>query len=107
MKNRFSKSGYYNRFNFSIFIIALSLIFFIIFASSIGQNNISKQQDILENTVKRNIVHCYAVEGKYPESIDYLKAHYGLTYNEDLFRIDYLPIGSNIMPDFTVLYIGE
>ena len=34
---------------------------------------------------------------------DYIKEHYGLIYNEQLFFIDYQPIGSNIMPDVTIL----
>jgi hypothetical protein len=43
------------------------------------------------------------VEGKYPESLDYLKEHYGLTYNEDLFFVDYRVSGSNILPDVTII----
>ena len=39
----------------------------------------------------------------YPPSLEYIKEHYGLFYNEELFYIDYQPIGSNIMPDVTIL----
>ncbi|WP_318583936.1 hypothetical protein [[Clostridium] scindens] len=51
----------------------------------------------------RSITQCYAVEGNYPESLDYLKKSYGLHYDEDKFFVDYQPLGSNIMPDVTII----
>jgi hypothetical protein len=32
-----------------------------------------------------------------------LKENYGLTYDEDLFFVDYQTIGSNILPDVTII----
>ena len=58
-------------------------------------------------TLIRNITYCYAVEGSYPESLDYLKEHYGLTYDEDRFFVDYQVIGANILPDVTIIEKGE
>jgi hypothetical protein len=43
------------------------------------------------------------VEGTYPPSLEYLKEHYGLIYDEESYYIDYTAIGSNIMPDVTIL----
>ena len=54
----------------------------------------------------RNITYCYAVEGAYPESLDYLKENYGLTYDENLFFVDYHIDGSNIFPDITIIERG-
>ena len=50
-----------------------------------------------------SIVNCYCVEGTYPPSLSYLTEHYGLTYDKDLFFVDYQAIGSNIFPDVTVI----
>lgn len=56
--------------------------------------------------IKPRIVYCYATEGTYPESLEDLKAHYGLTYDEDLFFVDYQTVGANIYPDVTIIEKG-
>jgi hypothetical protein len=87
----------------------LFLIFLVIFCgflvgiSNLNSNTKEKQMESLKTAVQRSIVQCYAVEGTYPPSLDYLKEHYGLTYDEDSFFIDYLSIGANIMPDVVIL----
>ena len=60
-----------------------------------------KQQ--LEDALHRAAVSCYSIEGFYPPDLAYLEEHYGLVYDEELFFIDYQPIGSNIAPEVTVL----
>lgn len=40
------------------------------------------EQESLQNAVIQSAVHCYSVEGAYPESLAYLKKHYGITWNE-------------------------
>lgn len=87
-----------------IYIITpvLILIFYLLIGS-VSKTTIDKQEESLRNAINKNVMHCYAVEGYYPPSLDYLKEHYGLTYNEDLFVVDYRPIGSNIRPEFTIL----
>ena len=59
----------------------------------------------LETALRRSVVHCYATEGFYPPSLEYLEEHYGLTYDKDRYWIDYQPVGANLMPDMTVLEI--
>ena len=60
-------------------------------------------RETLENALNRSITYCYAVEGAYPQSLDYLKTNYGITYNEDLFFVDYRISGANIFPDVTII----
>lgn len=71
--------------------------------TSIDETTLQKQQESLETAVTRSIIQCYATEGAYPPSLEYLTEHYGLTYNQELFFIDYRPVGSNIMPDVTII----
>ena len=47
------------------------------------------------------------MEGTYPQSLDYLKEYYGLMYDEDLFFVDYQVMGSNILPDVTIIEKGD
>lgn len=79
------------------------LLFFIFSLSSIGETTLNKQQESLETALTRDITHCYAVEGFYPPSLAYLEEQYGLTYDKDLFFVDFRSIGSNIRPDVTVI----
>ena len=86
--------------------LAAFLALFVLFYNglqSVSETTIEKQYESLEIALTRSITQCYAVEGAYPPSLDYIKEHYGLTYDEELFYVDYTPIGSNIMPDVTIL----
>ena len=60
----------------------------------------------LKNAISRNITQCYAVEGSYPQSLDYLKKNYGLHYDENRYFVDYQPLGSNILPEVTIIRRG-
>lgn len=105
------KSLFKKNLNYTLIInLIIFLLIFIAFTfsvSALNKKNTSEQILNLEKTIRRDIVNCYAVEGKYPPDIEYLINHYGLTYDEENYYIDYLPIGSNIMPDYTVIYIGD
>ena len=58
---------------------------------------------IAEDSIRRAVVSCYALEGRYPDSYEYLRDHYGLRIDEDRFIIHYEVFASNIMPDITVI----
>lgn len=82
------------------------LILFVLFLQGIGsvsESTLSKQQESLETALERSISQCYAVEGSYPPSLEYLEQHYGLLYDEDSFFVDYEYYGSNLFPEVTVL----
>lgn len=70
---------------------------------SISQDTAEHQKKSLEEAVRRNMVHCYAMEGRYPESVEYMEEHYGLTYDKDRYFVDYEIVGSNLMPDVMVI----
>ena len=79
---------------------------FVLFLQGIGsvsESTLNKQQESLETALERSISQCYAVEGSYPPSLEYLEQHYGLLYDEDSFFIDYEYYGSNLLPEVTVL----
>ena len=82
------------------------IVLFVLFLQGIGsvsESTLSKQQESLETALERSISQCYAVEGSYPPSLEYLKQHYGLLYDEDSFFNDYEYSGSNLLPEVTVL----
>lgn len=65
----------------------------------------SSEQEItnLEQAVHKDMVLCYALEGFYPSSVEYMEEHYGLTYDKNRFVIDYEITGSNLMPDVMIV----
>ncbi|MBQ8151724.1 MAG: hypothetical protein IJ070_03035 [Firmicutes bacterium] len=58
-----------------------------------------------EDTVRKYAIQCYALEGSYPEKIDYLEDNYMLTLNREEYVYHYVFIGANMMPDITVFPI--
>lgn len=60
-------------------------------------------RDRLESAVRHAAVTCYANEGIYPPTIDYLKEYYGLQVDEDQYTVLYEVFADNLMPDITVL----
>lgn len=68
-----------------------------------GHTQEGKQQ--LEDALRQAAVACYATEGFYPPSVDYLQAHYGLQIDDQRFIVRYIAFAENLMPDITVLEI--
>ena len=96
-----------NGFALSIVAFIVILVAFMFIISGISEDTTERQQEALETAIERSIISCYCVEGTYPPSLDYIKDHYGLTYDTDQFFVDYKAIGSNIFPDVTVIYKGD
>lgn len=58
---------------------------------------------VLEQSIRRGAVQCYALEGAYPENLAYLEERYGVSYDRKRYYVDYTYLASNLMPDITVL----
>lgn len=89
-------------------ILSLScfLLLFALFLGgihSLESTTAQKQEESLKTALHRSITQCYAVEGTYPPDLNYLKEHYGLTYDEEIFFVDYVSYGGNLFPEVTVL----
>lgn len=71
--------------------------------SSVSDSADTSQADSLKQAITRSAVHCYAMEGRYPESLDYLQEQYGIEWDETRYTVDYEIFGSNMMPSITVI----
>ncbi len=56
----------------------------------------------LERALIRASVQCYAIEGRYPPSVEYLQQHYGVQIDAEKYAVFYEGFASNLMPDITV-----
>ncbi len=86
--------------------VALFLILFTLFLaglSSVSEKTKEQRAKTLELSISQGITHCYATEGHYPESLDYLKEHYHIQYDTEEFFVDYQIMGENIFPDVTII----
>ncbi|MCR4704937.1 MAG: hypothetical protein K5641_02615 [Lachnospiraceae bacterium] len=101
------KADILSHIHLSYVAFAALLVLFLFGIRGVSRTTIEKQQESLRTALERDVLHCYAVEGFYPPSLDYIKEHYGLIYDEETFFVDYKPVGSNIMPDITILRVGE
>ena len=108
MSNRFDTehhialpNGFYRFISVAIFVLIAVCFFFAV--EYAGKSTIEKQQESLEKAISRDIVQCYAIEGQYPPTLEYMEEHYGLTYDKDTFFVDYQPIAANLYPDYTVI----
>ena len=59
--------------------------------------------ETLRNGITRACVQCYAIEGRYPPSIEYLTENYGIQIDEDRYYVFYSGFASNLMPEITVI----
>jgi hypothetical protein len=100
-------SGQIPKYLFSFIFFVGMLILFFAGTTSVTADTRRRQKERLEDALNRDITSCYALEGTYPASLEYLKEHYGLTYDEDYFFVDYHIRGSNLLPDITIIEKGE
>ena len=71
--------------------------------SGISKKTTAEEAKSLHRSISRGISHCYATNGFYPESLDYLKEHYHISYDTDKYFVDYQALGENIFPDVTII----
>ena len=67
---RVSDSTY--RFLSIVLFVGIAVLFFLA-VDATGKSSISKQQESLENALSRDIVQCYAIEGRYPPDLEYME----------------------------------
>ena len=86
----------------TVFVIG-ALLGFSSAISNVGLDHTAKDKQQLEQALTRAAVACYASEGVYPPSAEYLEEYYGVQINHSLYTVKYEVIASNLMPDITVL----
>ena len=82
---------------------AAVLLFFAVALNSLDNGRSEEDQRQLEVALRRGCVACYAAEGIYPPSLEYLKDYYGIQVNEERYTVYYDAFAENLMPSITVL----
>jgi len=58
---------------------------------------------ILEDSLRRAVVMNYAIEGRYPESLEYIERNFGIHIDKTRYIVHYRIFASNILPEITVI----
>ena len=87
-------------------LLAVILVVFVSSVNQTSRDTLDKEQATLERALQKSAVHAYALTGRYPESLSSLLDEYGITYDHTKFVVDYMPSGSNLLPQITVIRLG-
>ena len=82
---------------------AVVLIFVVMGIRSMDDTMNVQEMKRLEDSIMKSSVQCYALEGHYPESLQYLKDNYGVIYDDDRYMVDYQIYGANMLPNIKIL----
>lgn len=81
-----------------------------LFGGLMGRTGSSAEREqvaLLETAVRNAAVTHYAIEGRYPATLEQIIDEYGVIVDEDHYLVRYDAFASNIMPDISVVYKGE
>lgn len=84
-------------------VLVLAALGLMLGSRQVGRDLDTASAQALRQAVLQAAVQCYAVEGSYPASLDYLEQNYGLLVNHDRFIVTYEAFASNLMPQVNVL----
>ena len=104
-KNIYRK-GAFDFLKSALMPILFTVVIILIIGYGLQQTALSSKSEgtrILEDSVRRAVAKCYAVEGSYPESVAYLEEHYGIHIDKSKYVVHYSIVGSNLMPDIMVI----
>jgi type II secretory pathway pseudopilin PulG len=93
-------------------LVALALFAVIAAVFVVGVNNASgssaeEEKRVAEQSVRRAMISCYAIEGFYPASYEYLRDNYNVKIDEDKYIVDYEVFATNIMPQITIIEVKQ
>lgn len=86
----------------AILVFVAAAVILVLAVSDVSKTSNEESLTIAENSIRRAVITCYAQEGRYPSSIEYLKENYGLYVSDD-FMVSYNMFADNIMPDIMVM----
>ena len=86
-----------------VLLMVVLLVGVWLLVSRVGTASSGAQTQFVTDAVRNAALTCYAVEGAYPNDLEYLRANYGLAYDQSRYMVRYDAFGSNLMPSISVL----
>ena len=85
-----------------IIICVAMLAIMVIAVFKFNAMSIEQDQQLTLAAIKKAAVQCYADEGRYPSTLDYLTENYGVRIDEDDFMVTYDCAAANVFPNISV-----
>lgn len=86
-----------------VLLVLLALLLFFTGLDNLKSGHQREGKEQLEAAIRRSAVACYAAEGIYPPTIEYLEEHYGIQIDGEKYIVMYEIFADNLMPEITVL----
>ena len=106
MKRNIFKKSAWETIRGGIGPLLFSLVMMVMIVVGLHQTEMSSRSEglrILEESILRAVVKCYAVEGSYPDTITYIEENYGIHIDRTKYVVHYEIFASNILPDISVI----
>ena len=87
-------------------VFATAIVLTVVLAGRIGDFHSEEEASMVRDAIRQATLTCYAVEGAYPDSMEYLREHYRLSYDEERFLVTFNSFASNQFPDIYVVERG-
>lgn len=91
----------------SLAAMGAALAVFSIAVGSFAGRTGGREEETLRKAVTRATVSCYAIEGRYPPSVEYLEENYGVQIDRKKYSVFYDGFASNVMPEISIIPIGQ
>lgn len=88
----------YRNLLLSVLLFTVIICLFVFSLQNTSTSARSESRQVTEAAIERALVTCYAVEGMYPASVEYLEEHYGVLLNHSRYVVDYRAAGANLKP---------
>lgn len=76
-------------------------------AGRTSEASLREGEQVLRQSITSAAAACYALEGRYPENLQYLIDHYGIRVDTDTYIVSYMAWGENLLPDVQVFARGS
>lgn len=89
-----------------LFFVAILCVFLISFLKTTSESK-GQQLILTQKAFEKAVTNCYATEGSYPQTSEYIEKNYGVYVDHSLYIVDYEAIGSNVRPTIKIIPIGK
>lgn len=103
--NMQKKHGVHRALYVSLAVFVLTIVVALTAMSQMSRRVDVEQVARLQEVLRRAAISCYAVEGRYPQSLDYLVSHYGVVIDESKFIVNFDVVSRNAMPIIEVIWM--
>ena len=91
---------------FKLLVILVMIVLAVVLVNRIVASQEKAETEIVREAIKTAALTCYAVEGAYPDSLDYLRQYYRLAYDDERYLVTYDAFSSNLIPAIYVMERG-